>query len=107
MTTVPEWADKSLAPEENDGIHIWHVGQRVVVPLDLPRSSVHNPHLEQPAVAVVKNRLDATNGDGTVTEGDVFYWVDVRESSGDLEGSKAQLARAFEQILAAIPDDPA
>lgn len=107
MTTVPEWADKTLAPDENDGIHTWHVGQKIVVPLDLPRSSSHNPHLEHPAVGVVKNRMDVPHDDGTVTEGDVFYWVDVRASSGDLEGSKAELGRAFEQILAAIPDDPA
>lgn len=107
MTTIPDWAADTVAPQDNDGTHTWHTSQRLVVPLDLPRSASHNPHLEHPAVGVVKNRMDVPHEDGTVTEGDIFYWVDVRASSGDLEGSKAELARAFEQILAAIPDDPA
>lgn len=107
MTRVPEWAIETLPPEDNDGTHIWHVGERIPVALDLPRSVSHNPHLDPPSVVVVANRLDLPNDDGTVTEGEPFYWVDLNAAVWDLEGTKAELARAFESILAVIPDTPA
>jgi len=107
MNSVPEWAVDTVAAHENDGVHTWHVGQRVPVALDLPRSTSHNPHLAAPTVAVVPNRLDKHNDDNSVTDGETFYWVDISVNYADLEGTKTELAAAFAAILAAIPDDAA